>query len=472
MTSKAVVVQKPSLRVRYPDVRVPEHQYLFDVLLGEHLGLQHEAEPVPGLRWIEIDCPGNNRGPTLRVGANLLLRPQAEWLSAAALPLLPLQQWDCRSLLPAWDRGPVPVLYPAVSEPKGRTSGEEIVSLPIDVFGGAFFLLTRYEELIVKERDRHERFRSQDSIACRAGLLNQPLVDEYARLLGFALSQCLPGLECRHPESRIRLSHDVDHPYQFFRKSVGHMACSAGKMLFREPTLRKAWGLARAGARSGFRGDVSGDPFNSYARLLRAGEALGGPSEFYFMAGQSGCRYEEAYDLRSPELQTLLREIHRRGHRIGLHASYSSFKSLPTLAREKDYLLSSAKLAGIDLEAVGGRQHYLRWENPTTWRSWDQVGLAYDASVGFPDCVGFRCGTCHEFPVFDLLERRKLRLRERPLLLMDVTLTDGGRFRPEGITQRLRSLWAAVKSVGGTFEVLIHNCNPQAAWLAEQLCSL
>ncbi len=40
------------------------------------------------------------------------------------------------------------------------------------------------------------------------------------------------------------------------------------------------------------------------------------------------------------------------------------------------------------------------------------------------DCahVGFRCGTCREFPVFDLRTRKALRLLERPLIAMDVTL--------------------------------------------------
>ena len=205
---------------------------------------------------------------------------------------------------------------------------------------------------------------------------------------------------------------------------------------------------------------------------MNAGEALGVACEFYFMTVQRRGRYEEAYDLNKPELQELLHRIHRRGHVIGLHASYDSFRSSQTLKKELDFLLSSARRAGVTLEAVGGRQHYLRWENPTTWRSWEQAGLTYDTTVGFAEHAGFRCGTCRDFPAFDLLESRKLDLRERPLVLMDATLKDYLKLGPEEMVNQMRNLWAAVKGVGGTLEVLIHNCNPQGPWLARQLCSL
>jgi hypothetical protein len=374
--------------------------------------------------------------------------------------------------LPHWEFGSIPMLFPGAERSGDGPAGKGALSLPADIFGSAFFLLTRYEELVVKQRDRHERFSGKASMGYKAGFVSRPLVDEYSRLLGLALSACVPGLECRRHISKVRLSHDIDHPYQFFRKSVGHMAYSAGKDFFKDPSLRRVWGLARAGARSGFAGDVASDPFNSYESLMRAGEALGNPSEFYFMAGQRSRRYEEGYDLNKPELQDLLRYIHKRGHVIGLHASYDSFRSEQTLKREMDFLLSSAKRAGLNIEAVGGRQHYLRWDNPVTWRAWEGAGLAYDATLGFADQVGFRCGTAREFPVFDLVESRKLKLRERPLAIMDATMMDYMKLGPNEMVNQLRSLWATIKSIGGVMEVVIHNCNPQAAWLAEQVCSL
>ncbi|HLH57166.1 MAG TPA: polysaccharide deacetylase family protein [Verrucomicrobiae bacterium] len=445
---------------------------MLDVLLGEHLGLQYDTEWVPGLKWVEIDFPGVAKSRVLKIGANLLLRPQAEWLNAASMPKLPLGFLDVGGFVPRWEFGPVPVLFPPAATPNEEVNCEGPIFLPVDILGSVFFLLTRYEEIVVRERDRHERFSARNSVSHQAGILQRPLVDEYSRLLARALMACVPGLECRRHEPKIRLSHDIDHPYQFFRRSVGQIAYSAGKHFIKEPSLRKAWELASASARSGFGGDVGHDPFNSYESLMNAGERLGIPSEFYFMAGQRRRRYEEAYDLNKPELQQLLRRIHDRGHVIGLHAGYDSFRSVDALLRELEVLRSSANRAGIHLNSVGGRQHYLRWENPSTWRAWESAGLAYDATVGFADQIGFRCGTCREFPVFDACDSKKLKLRERPLALMDVTITDYLKLSPEQIAEQLRALWTVVRDLGGTMEVLIHNCNPQGPWLARQVCKL
>ena len=467
LNSSQAVGGRPIWRVRHSDVRPAEHRYIFDVLLGEHLGLEFETESVPGLSWVELQCPGAGPGRVLRIGANLLLSPDAK-AAASCIPAPRIPTWDCKRLLPDWQLEPVPVLFPPTHQPVPGLNGEELF-IPLDLFGGAFFLLTRYEELGVKTRDRHKRFPASQSFALKAGLLGRPIVDEYALLLGQALSVCFPGFKPRVHPARIRLTHDVDHPYQFFGKSVPQMAYAVGKWLYHHPSPLKMLGLARAGAHSGFAGDVAWDPFNSYGNLMKAGERLGSPCEFYLMAGHRSRRYEEFYDLNQPALQNLMGQIHSRGHVIGLHASYDSFTSTDMLVRERDCLFGAAKRAGIKLNSIGGRQHYLRWENPNTWRSWENAGLAYDATLGFADHVGFRCGTSREFPVFDVLASKKLSLRERPLIVMDVTMTDYMKLRPEEILGQLRRLWDTVKSVGGTFEVLVHNCNPQASWLAEQL---
>jgi hypothetical protein len=36
---------------------------------------------------------------------------------------------------------------------------------------------------------------------------------------------------------------------------------------------------------------------------------------------------------------------------------------------------------GIDQPSLGGRQHFLRWETPTTARLWDDNGLDYDTTL-------------------------------------------------------------------------------------------
>jgi hypothetical protein len=103
------------------------------------------------------------------------------------------------------------------------------------------------------------------------------------------------------------------------------------------------------------------------------------------------------------------------------------------------------------------RQHYLRWRNPITWRNWDQAGLDYDSSLGFADRPGFRCGTCYEYPVFDLQERRPPRLRERPLVVMETTLLEYLRLGLGGLPERILELERRCRLFDGEMTLLWHN---------------
>src|ERR1019366_3301898 len=138
--------------------------------------------------------------------------PSGDWLHAASLPACPLATWDPpRDFFPkALVPDQVPLLYASpqsdrVYEVNGRT-----FKLNIDIFGGAFFLLTRYEEIANLERDGLGRFPSHASIATRGAFLQRPVVNEYLEILWHSLLHLWPKL-VRAPRSyRVLLSHDVD----------------------------------------------------------------------------------------------------------------------------------------------------------------------------------------------------------------------------------------------------------------------
>lgn len=73
------------------------------------------------------------------------------------------------------------------------------------------------------------------------------------------------------------------------------------------------------------------------------------------------------------------------------------------------------------------------------------------------DHAGFRCGTCHEFPVFNLRTRKMLELRERPLIAMDTTLENYMALSPRGILEKICYLSSVCRRYGGTLTLLLHN---------------
>ena len=70
-------------------------------------------------------------------------------------------------------------------------------------------------------------------------------------------------------------------------------------------------------------------------------------------------------------------------------------------------------------------------ENAGNLSNVSDAGLDYDTTVSFADTPGFHCGVCYEFPVFNVLTRQKLPLIERPLVVMDCTVTGARCMRPD-----------------------------------------
>ena len=146
--------------------------------------------------------------------------------------------------------------------------------------------------------------------------------------------------------------------------------------------------------------------------------------------------FDGDYSIGDPWIRGLMREIAVRGHEVGLHPSYNTYRDEAGLRLERDLLLRACEEEELGQQRYGGRQHFLRWANPITWRLWDEAGLAYDSTLGFPDAVGFRCGSCYEFPVFDLEKRRALKLTERPLVVMESALLHYGPMPPRRRSSR------------------------------------
>ena len=144
-------------------------------------------------------------------------------------------------------------------------------------------------------------------------------------------------------------------------------------------------------------------------------EKSGIKSRFYFIS-DGLTNYDNRYKINDTRCLNIINNINQRGHVIGLHSSYNTFDNGIQFKREKVLLEST-----IGMEIIEGRGHYLRFEVPTTWQIWEDCGMEVDSTCGYADIEGFRCGTGHEYSVFNILSRQKLKLKERPLLLMDKT---------------------------------------------------
>ncbi|MCC6413746.1 MAG: polysaccharide deacetylase family protein [Saprospiraceae bacterium] len=309
----------------------------------------------------------------------------------------------------------------------------------IDLVASAFFMLSRWEEFVVTERDAHGRFPANASIAVKYGFLNRPVVDEYASLIRHFLLQL--GWNEPFPAKTFTVvpTHDVDHPLLWW-KPMDRLRTLAGSFRREHPLEEIRWWFRQ-----------SHDPYDSFDELMDLSEKNGWASRFNFM-GLRPKSSDAWYPLDHPFVTSLIKRIRERGHFIGFHPSYEAFEDENLFKNELQ------SIRDVSDEAVfTGRQHYLRFAVPETWNRWQNAGMQTDSSMGYAEIPGFRCGICRSFPVFDVLKRKRLDLLEQPLLFMDVSLALYQKTSVKEALKQAMALRANVEKHGGEWVVLWHN---------------
>jgi hypothetical protein len=457
-----------TLIVAAPPTYEPERRYILGVILSEWLCLDWQLR-TEERSDVALSVAGEEGLRQLTLPEALFATDPAAWLTEASLPTSPLPWTEI-------DGRRLPVLYGARPVPPTVISGDgEAVHVAVDVLGSAFFMLTRYEEMAVGERDAYGRFPASASIAAREGFMRMAIVDAYVELLWGALRRLWPRLERRPRGFRLALTHDVDDPLASMGRTPRRLArqLAADALVRRDPALAaqrvRSWAALR-------RGDFRLDPYNTFDFLMGVSERHGIAGAFYFLATEEASTRNGPYTLEHPWMRSLIATIHERGHEIGYHAGFDTYRDAARTGEEFRRLRAAAREVGVSQPQWGGRQHYLRWENPSTWENWERAGLDYDSTVGFADRIGFRLGTSHEFQVFHLRRRQPLRLRERPLLVMDRTLFDYMRLSPQDAEQAVLEVARECRRAGGTLTLLWHNSTlptaRQRRWYAGMTAAL
>jgi peptidoglycan/xylan/chitin deacetylase (PgdA/CDA1 family) len=450
------------LRIRAPSNRAAERRFVFDVVFAEWLGIDIDVAFDDGSN-VRVGLAGDPAGSCITFPDVLFATREEDWLTSRSLPSRPLTHLALEPIISSSSgsnlagqpkevpAASIPVLY-GVTAPHGAIARatDAGADFSVDVFGSIFFLLTRYEEAVLTDRDEHDRFPSGASVAAAEGFLGRALVDEYLDLLWMSLSRLWPALARRPSRFRLKLTHDVD----YLLASTRRRAVLGDLIVRHDPGLAVRRLRAVYDAQSG---RFDRDPFDTFDLLMDISERHGLTSVFYFMAGNKVGDVDFRYEISDSKVAAVLRRVHDRGHEIGLHASYLSFRSTEVIRSEFDALKQACQAVGIEQPAWGIRQHYLRFENPLTWRSQDEAGFDHDSTVGWADQIGFRAGTSREYPVFDLVRRQQLRLRERPLIIMDGALLAFVARDLEDAASRSRVVVDHCRRHGGDAVLLFHN---------------
>ena len=416
-----------------------EKKYILDIILCEFLGLKYNLK-VGNFKDYEL---------ILENGRKLIVRD-------SFFSLLSNENYLKESNIPKNVRfiknrflvnENIPVLY---GNNELEVSSRKIVC-GIDIFASSFFMLTRWEEYVNKTRDEHNRFPSYASLASKFNFLDRPIVNEYVEMLWNMLRFLGCKQKRRERSFELILTHDVDHAFKY-TSLVSGLREILGDVVKRK-SLLLAFGNFLDKFLTHLR--LKRDPFDTYDYLMDISERIGVKS-YFFLHSSKHSKYDNDNDRY---LKEIANRILNRGHYLGYHPSYDSYNNLEIFLKDKERIENI-----IGHKLTFGRQHYLRFEVPTTWRIWEKAGMRWDSTMGYADREGFRCGVCYSFSVFDFLNRKKLSLKERPLIIMEGTLRTYRRMNPEAAEDKIHLLKNTVKKYNGEFVMLWHNSSFDRNW--------
>lgn len=312
-----------------------------------------------------------------------------------------------------------------------------------DLFAFCFYLLTRYEEYLPFVPDAYGRFPARESLAWRAGFLEQPIVDDWGRQLVADLQALFPDLAVKYPDYRFLPTYDVDLAWAFQGRPLWR---SLGAILRR--LSRGEWsGLYR---QVRVLAGIDADPYDTYQMLDSWHQDLGLPARYFFLLGDLG-PLDRNVDPQHPALRELIRRLDV-AYGTGLHPSFGSNSAFGRLEMEKE------RLRDILGRSPGhSRQHFLLIQFPHTYRNLLKLGLLEDYSMGYAAATGFRAGIARPFPWYDLLAEEETPLRIYPFAFMDVSLKHYLGLNPEQAEEHTQMLTAHVRRVGGALITIWHN---------------
>jgi peptidoglycan/xylan/chitin deacetylase (PgdA/CDA1 family) len=454
------------LTIVFPDNCRAECHWIGAIVLGEFLGLAHEIR-FGGENKVRITAAGNH----LELPDIFFARSKDKWLCSASLPEEPLRRWTvAESGLAAKLVEPsLPLLYGCGGfEVRDRRQA----TLDLDIFGAAFFMLSRYEEAVSEQRDEHDRFPAHASLAYRNGFLGRPIIDEYVEVLWAAMLRVWPHLERKARRFRSLVTCDVDHPYHPSAASFPRLIRRTAGEALRKRSVPHTINPIRNYFASR-KGNWTIDPYYHMVDwIMGVNERAGNTVAFYFIPEVTDVVMDDTCSLDDPAVIAMMKRISQRGHEIGIHPGYHAYQSEQHILSGKRRLQHVMDQQRIPQRVAGGRQHYLRWSTRTP-ALWDAARLEYDSTLGYADHAGFRCGTCHEYPMFDLHSRRALDVRQRPLICMESSVIAYMGF---GYTQaalaKMKELKSAAQIFDGDFTLLWHNSYFEAPGAKEMYCEI
>ena len=326
----------------------------------------------------------------------------------------------------------------------GKTIGFFAVSdksaLPFDIFSGAFYLLSRYEEYLPHFKDDFGRFPVEESIAYKEGFLRQPVIDFWAMSLKTLLEEQF--LDYNFPSRDYNVHHLVEasRPFEFANRGFLRNFIGFSNDLVKL-RLRRVFKRTRVLLR------LRKDPFNNFTWIVNSSKKEGSKLSVFFLLGE-GVSFREDLNTKRKRYKQLVKFVGDYT-KLGLLFSYHSLDDHERLKEEKKQM---EELSHRSLSHSMNDQFMVSL--PNHYRNLLELEVACDCTMVYDTHLGFRAGTCTPFLFYDLDYEIKTPLIIQPIAGTTTALKEAS---SSSIEMGINELKENVKSVHGVFSFVFSN---------------
>ncbi len=315
--------------------------------------------------------------------------------------------------------------------------------LPFDPFAMAFYLVTRYEEYLPHDQDRHGRFMPENSLAFKEGFLEKPLVDMLALKLKKKINELFSELV--FPDIHYCFIPTIDIDLAFAHHGKGLMRGIAGYC-----KLMACFKFKEILTRTGVLLGLTDDPYDNFDFQRHVFEKYDLIPLYFVLLGDFG-KFDRNISHRNKSFRDLLLNLTSYAQ-IGIHPSYASVADPEILKRE------ILRLENIIRKTVTiSRQHFLKLDFPETYNRLACNHIFHDYSMGYASCLGFRAGISRSYMFYDLKNEQELPVRIHPFVFMDTAMRDYMHVKPVDYIKFVYPLIEILKQVNGELIGIWHN---------------
>lgn len=298
-----------------------------------------------------------------------------------------------------------------------------------------FFWLSRWEEQY-PFRENPTPMPAADQWFVHHNLARVPQADRLALAILKALN-----VETSFGESRVHLSHDLDHVRLFQQPWMG-LRYGLSLMKSGGPISQLTIPLAdqlKVALRS------KPDPYNNAVQTL---QSTGGT--LFLLLGRHVSQ-DGGSDKTNSRLREWIDTARAKGYEIGLHPSFTTAQNPERMLAEIERFVT---LTGA--RPTLSRQHFLRWDWQKTPQALESEGLIADSTLGYRERLGFRCGTSFPYRLYDFSKEAASSLIEWPMVAMENAWMLANDQDPERCAEDWRSFVQQNKR-GADLMINIHN---------------